>query len=380
MLPGIVRATTIGPGATMSKPITEDLDFSSAPEWARRYRAGDFPPYAYTVDLAGFAVAPAEGRLEALVTVRGREPYAGYDAWPGGFVEWETDADSEAAALREFGEETGRRPLPGRPAVEYMEKLAVYDANGRDPRQFAGSPEGGSHGVRVVSSGFIGLLRRGERVPRPDQGEDPAEARWADVYGYLPWEDRRDEVGRAVGAQAARALRKWAGRDRARATRIDFAFGAEWNEERVAERLTLMEEAGLVEEAHRDLWGRVEGGAGKGYGRVMAFDHRRILADALARFRGKIKYVPRFLMYVMEPEFTLAELHRAVESIAGRPVDYKNFRRLVTRYHRLVEPTGVHADPGPRGGRAPELYRFVAGTEHLRLDPSMQMPWSRAAG
>ncbi len=367
----------------MSEPITENLDFSSAPEWARRYRAGDFPPYAYAVDLAGFAVTPAEGRLEAMVVVRAREPYAGYDAWPGGFVDWATDADSEAAALREFGEETGQRPLPGRPAVEYMEKLNVYDANGRDPRQFAGSPEGGAHGVRVVSSGFIGLLRKEGRVLRPDQGEDAVEARWAGVYDYLPWEDRRGEAGRAAGARIVRALREWAGRDRARRTRIDFAFGtdgAEWNEERVAERLAQMTEAGLVEEAHRDLWGRVDDRrAGKGFGRAMAFDHRRILADALARLRGKIKYVPRFLMHPMEPGFTLAELHQAVESISGRPVDYKNFRRLVTRYHGLVEPTGVHADPGPRGGRAPELYRFVAGTEHLRLDPSMQMPWSRTA-
>ena len=365
----------------MSTPITDELDFASAPEWARRYRAGDFPPYAYTVDLAGFAVALAEGRLEALVTVRGREPYAGYDAWPGGFVEWATDADSEAAALREFGEETGQRSLPGRPAVEYLEKLNVYDANGRDPRQFAGSPDGGSHGVRVVSSGFIGLLRREDRVLRPDQGEDATEARWTGVYDYLPWEDRRGESGRDTGARIARELRKWAGRDRARSTRIDFAFGAEWNEERVAERLALMHEAGLVEEAHRDLWGRVgEERAGKGYGRVMGFDHRRILADALARLRGKIKYVPRFLMHLAEPSFALAELHRSVEAISGRPVDYKNFRRLVTRYHHLVEPTGVHADPGPRGGRSPELYRFVAGTEHLRLDPSMQMPWTRVAG
>ncbi len=39
----------------------------------------------------------------------------------------------------------------------------------------------------------------------------------------------------------------------------------------------------------------------------MAFDHRRILATALGRLRGKLKYRP-VVFELLPPEFTLYEL------------------------------------------------------------------------
>lgn len=61
-------------------------------------------------------------------------------------------------------------------------------------------------------------------------------------------------------------------------------------------------------------------------GRRLAFDHREILATALARLRSKVEYtsLPAFLLN--EP-FTLPQLQHTYEIILGRPVDKSAFRK-----------------------------------------------------
>src|SRR5689334_4200161 len=103
---------------------------SAVPTWARAYRAGDFPPYAYTADVLELAVDLDAATVRGLVVERGDPPYPNHLAWPGGFVEWK-DFDASEAGLREVSEETGHA---GRP--RFFEALDTYDANGRDPRQF----------------------------------------------------------------------------------------------------------------------------------------------------------------------------------------------------------------------------------------------------
>ena len=49
----------------------------------------------------------------------------------------------------------------------------------------------------------------------------------------------------------------------------------------------------------------------------MILDHRRILATGIARLRAKIKYHP--VVFELMPEtFTLLQLQRCVEALAGR--------------------------------------------------------------
>ena len=98
------------------------------PAWATSYRGGDFPRWAYTADTVGIAADAETGALEALLVVRGRDPFLGADAWPGGFVEQRSDADARAAVLRELREET----VAG--GVRYLEALDTYD--GVTERQF----------------------------------------------------------------------------------------------------------------------------------------------------------------------------------------------------------------------------------------------------
>jgi hypothetical protein len=86
----------------------------------------------------------------------------------------------------------------------------------------------------------------------------------------------------------------------------------------VLDRYELLYEAGLVEDALRDDRPAARSRAGQVMlGEPMRFDHRRILATAIARLRAKLKYRP-VIFKLMAPEFTLTELQFTVEAISGR--------------------------------------------------------------
>ena len=86
----------------------------------------------------------------------------------------------------------------------------------------------------------------------------------------------------------------------------------------------------------------------------MSGDHRRILATGIARLRAKIKYRP-VVFELMPAEFTLLQLQRSVEALAGRLVHKQNFRRLIEQ-QQLVEETGAIA--ADTVGRPAKLFRF----------------------
>ena len=189
-----------------------------------------------------------------------------------------------------------------------------------------------------------------------------ADAVWQGWYRYFPWEDWRDGKPDVLGPIEERLIR-WAAEAageperRLRLERLGLAFAlptGSWNEELVLERYELLYEAGLVVEAARDL-GRSWGfGDGLGTGVAMALDHRRILATALGRLRGKIKYRP-VVFELMPPAFTLLQLQRTVEALSGVRLHKQNFRRLVEQ-QGLVEETGEIS--AATGGRPARLVRF----------------------
>ena len=132
------------------------------------------------------------------------------------------------------------------------------------------------------------------------------------------------------------------------------------------ERYELLYDAGLVEEAKRD--GRVASVRGA-LGESMRFDHRRILATAIARLRAKLKYRP-VVFELMPNEFTLTELQRTVEAISGRHLHKQNFRRLVEGT-ALVEPTGEMSTS--TGGRPAALFRFRREVVQERHAPGLRL-------
>jgi hypothetical protein len=101
----------------------------------------------------------------------------------------------------------------------------------------------------------------------------------------------------------------------------------------------------------------------------MRFDHRRILATAIARLRAKLKYRP-VVFELMPDEFTLTELQRTVEAISGRHLHKQNFRRLVETA-ALVEPTGETSTA--TGGRPAARFRFRREVVQERPAPGLRL-------
>ena len=88
----------------------------------------------------------------------------------------------------------------------------------------------------------------------------------------------------------------------------------------------------------------------------LAFDHLRIVRDAVERVRVELE-VSGVAKAFVGPTFTLAELRGVYEAIWGVQLDAANFRRSVVAEDGWVIPTGRRARPGPSGGRPAELYR-----------------------
>lgn len=88
----------------------------------------------------------------------------------------------------------------------------------------------------------------------------------------------------------------------------------------------------------------------------LAFDHARIVRDAVERVRIELE-VSGLAAAFVGPTFTMAELRAVYEAIWGVQLDAANFRRTIVAEDGWVIPTGRRARPGSAGGRPAELYR-----------------------
>ncbi len=88
----------------------------------------------------------------------------------------------------------------------------------------------------------------------------------------------------------------------------------------------------------------------------LAFDHARIVRDAVERVRVELDLTGIATAFV-GPTFTLAELRAVYEAAWGVHLDGANFRRSVVTADGWVIPTGRRAQPGAPGGKPAELYR-----------------------
>ena len=92
----------------------------------------------------------------------------------------------------------------------------------------------------------------------------------------------------------------------------------------------------------------------------LAFDHDEILATAIDRLRGKVRYQP--IGFELLPErFTLSQLQHLYEAILERPLDKRNFRKKILGMDLLVETDEIEQDVAHRAAR---LYRFDEAKYH----------------
>ena len=95
----------------------------------------------------------------------------------------------------------------------------------------------------------------------------------------------------------------------------------------------------------------------------LAFDHLRIVRDAVERVRVELE-VSGIATAFVGTTFTMAELRSVYEAIWGVQLDAANFRRSLVGDDGWVIPTGRTARPGPGGGRPAELYRAGRAWKH----------------
>lgn len=95
----------------------------------------------------------------------------------------------------------------------------------------------------------------------------------------------------------------------------------------------------------------------------LAFDHERIVRDALARVRVELE-VSGVATAFVGPTFTLAELRAVYEAVWGVQLDGANFRRSITSENGWVVPTKRRAAPGSSGGKPAELFRAGSLWKH----------------
>jgi 8-oxo-dGTP diphosphatase len=86
----------------------------------------------------------------------------------------------------------------------------------------------------------------------------------------------------------------------------------------------------------------------------LAFDHARIICDALERTRSKLEYTTLATAFC-PAEFTVTELRRVYEIVWGEQLEPRNFHRKVTGAEGFLVPTGERTIRN--GGRPALLYR-----------------------
>ena len=261
----------------------------------------------------------------------------------------------------------------------YVEQLYTFGNRYRDPAEIDGGP-------RVVSVAYIALTHE------TTVGE--ANAHWQDWYSFLPWENWRPGRLAVMREHIEPALQRWVRQSKSLSTRqqrqerVNVTFGQPSATDMDAvlslERYELLYEAGLVSEAVRDQLA-----ANKQprppidvdrlstideMGTPLASDHRRILATALGRLRGKLAYRP-VVFELLPGEFTLLQLQRVVEALSGAELHKQNFRRLVINAD-LVEPIGRTSAVGR--GRPAELFRFRREVLGEKLTVGVSRPIMRS--
>jgi len=293
-------------------------------------------------------------------------------ALPNGPFEPQQDTGLESCLRRWVEAQTGLD-------LYYVEQLYTFGNRYREPGEISGGP-------RVVSVAYIALTH--------EDTVNEENAKWFDWYAFLPWEDWRPERPAVIAEEIEPALQRWikrarsASRRKQRKERVNVTFGQNTatNMDSVLslERLELLYDADIVAEAIRDERATTRKlsssstvamlPANSKMGIPLASEHRRILATALGRLRGKLAYRP-VVFELLPGEFTLLQLQRVAEALSGSKLHKQNFRRLVANAD-LVEAVGRSSTIGR--GRPAELFRFRREVLGEKLTVGLSRPVLRS--
>ncbi|MBT4519353.1 MAG: NUDIX hydrolase [Halieaceae bacterium] len=123
----------------------------------------EYPRPGVTTDMVALGY-DRRGIKHVLLIQRGREPWKGEWALPGGFLEM--DEELEVGACREFEEETGLSVSP-----DEVAQVGAYGGVDRDPR------------MRLLTIAFTYVYAD---LPEAQAGDDAAGARWWPIDSLPP--------------------------------------------------------------------------------------------------------------------------------------------------------------------------------------------------
>src|SRR5215468_8995791 len=162
-----------------------------------------------------------------------------------------------------------------------------------------------------------------------ERGLEPFKGRWALPGGFV----RVDET---LDAAARRELQEEAGLTNVFLEQL-YTFGALDRDPR--ERVASVAYFALVKLSAHAAKAATDAANAKWFpvARVprLAFDHRDILAIAIERLKGKVRYQP-IGFELLPPKFTLSQLQHLYEAVLGTDLDKRNFRKKVLSFGLLV--------------------------------------------
>lgn len=218
---------------------------------------------------------------------------------------------------------------------------------GYDPAQYPSFAVTVDVVILTMSEGVLNVLlvRRGEA---------PFEGEWAIPGGFKRPTETLDEAAKRelteeTGVDAARLLTQFGaygdpGRD-PRMNVVTVAYLAVLRDVGAVVAGSDAADACLVP-ASDVLNGKIE----------LAFDHLRIVRDAITRVRVELE-VSGVATAFIGVTFTLAELRAVYEAVWDVQLDGANFRRSIVAENGWVIPTRRRARPGSMGGKPAELFR-----------------------
>lgn len=110
----------------------------------------------------------------------------------------------------------------------------------------------------------------------------------------------------------------------------------------------------------------------------LAFDHARIVSDALDQVRSRLETTTLARRFC-PPEFTISQLREVYEAVWGTRLDAANFQRTVLQSEGFLAPLEKWQRTAKRGGRPARLWVGVR-EGHARLERPFPRGWREGGG
>lgn len=286
----------------MKEEIIEN--FKSEEEFLKSYNPKDYDRPSVTVDTLIFTVTekPSEDirklnkkELKILLIKRKNYPFMGSWAFPGGFVKVTESLDE--AVERMTKEEVNMKNI-------YFEQLYTYGDVKRDPR------------MRVLSVAYMALVPC-EKL-KPKAGRDALEVQWFSI--------KKERINNE----------KWILKLISDDNKTEIIY--EVLEKNVRRGKTLDKEVIVNENPLTN--------------EKLAFDHYKVLVDAILRLKNKVEYTPIAFNLIGE-YFTRAEIQSIYEILLDKPLTRVELWRKIK--DMVIETDKVSNE---KGHRPSKYYKF----------------------